>query len=268
MTDDPVARHGALFHLDGERVVPTELTRGPWYPDTLHGGAPCALLARAVERHDPGPASFVARLTVELLRPVPMAPLQVVARTTRPGRKVQWVEAAILADGAEVARATALRLRTKPGDVGDVTEAVVTPLPPVETLEANEIARGWDVVGYWHSHDFRYVEVNPFLEAGPGAAWFRLRCPVVGDAAPSALERAAAAADFGSGVGHPVSYATGGGINPDVTLTLHRAPEGEWVGLASQGWAHGDGVGMVESLMHDGRGPIGRVVQTLLVNPF
>src|SRR6185295_13004946 len=56
----------ALFDIDGDVAVPSELTRGPWDPRAMHGGPPAALLARAVERCDPGPADFVARLTIEL----------------------------------------------------------------------------------------------------------------------------------------------------------------------------------------------------------
>jgi len=47
------------------------------------------LLARAIERFEDGERMFVARMTVELLRPVPIAPLTVESRFARPGRKVQ-----------------------------------------------------------------------------------------------------------------------------------------------------------------------------------
>jgi hypothetical protein len=103
----------AVFEVRGDTFVPTALARGPWSPDAQHGGGPAALLARAAESTDPGPASFVARLTIELLKPVPLTPLQVTARTTRRGKKVQLLECALLADGTEVARATALRIRTE-----------------------------------------------------------------------------------------------------------------------------------------------------------
>ena len=52
----------AVFHRDGDLFVPTELARGPWSADAQHGGAPAALLARAIELVEPGP-TFVARLT-------------------------------------------------------------------------------------------------------------------------------------------------------------------------------------------------------------
>lgn len=272
---DLITEHGALFHVDGERIVPTELSRGPWYPGTLHGGPPSALLAWALERYDPGPASFVARLTVELLRPVPLAPLQVETRTLRPGRKVQWLEGALLADGVEVARATALRLRPAGGSV-DPHDAEAHPElaavdgsafpPPPDEIPPIVFGVGRDV-GFWTANELRPVG-GSFGVAGPGASWFRLLCPVVGGEETTPLQRVAAAADFGSGVGHPVSTETGGGINPDLTVTVHRDLVGDWVGLVSRGWAHDHGVGMVDSLVCDESGPVGRAVQTLLLRPF
>ena len=62
----------ALFERDGTRFVPTELCRGPWSPDAQHGGPPAALMARAAEGFEGGEEMQVARLTVELLRPVPL----------------------------------------------------------------------------------------------------------------------------------------------------------------------------------------------------
>jgi len=48
----------ALFIPEGERFIPTELSRGPWTDDAQHGGPPAALLARAVERVDGGRGSI------------------------------------------------------------------------------------------------------------------------------------------------------------------------------------------------------------------
>ena len=64
----------AIFLPDGPRFVPTELARGPWTPEAQHGGPPAALLARTLEREPGAEGMLVARLTVELLRPVPIAP--------------------------------------------------------------------------------------------------------------------------------------------------------------------------------------------------
>ena len=56
----------AVFHLDGERHVPTELARGPWDPGAQHGGAAAAILGRAVERFQPELGLAVTRITFEL----------------------------------------------------------------------------------------------------------------------------------------------------------------------------------------------------------
>jgi hypothetical protein len=265
MSEDPVERYGALFERDGDRYVPTPLTRGPWDSRAMHGGAPSALFTHACETHDPGPAAFVARVTVELFRPVPMEPLTLRARTIRPGRKVQWLEAALLdADEREMTRATVLRLRS---DDVDTTGAVNLDAPPPPALADGhppESVFGPGDVGYWSANEVRIVG-GSWMQPGPGIAWFRLRCPVVAGEELSGAARAAAVADFGSGVGNPLRYTEATAINADVTIALHRHPHGEWVCLESGAWANPHGVGLAETRLHDVNGTIGRVVQTLLV---
>jgi hypothetical protein len=268
VTDDPVEEYGALFERDGDRYIPTPLTRGPWDPRAMHGGAPSALFSHVCEQHDPGEANFVARITVELLRPAPLVPLTMRVRTIRPGRKVQWIEAALLdGDDREVSRATVLRLRTTDVNVeGSVEQPVLAPpplssgLPPQQFITRND-------VGYWSAHEVKIVEGN-WTEAGPGIAWFRLRCPVVTGEPISACSRAAADADFGSGVGNALRFTHTSGINADVTISLHRHPVGEWICLESGSFVNPHGVGLAETRIHDEQGAIGRAVQTMLLDPI
>jgi hypothetical protein len=231
----------------------------------MHGAAPSALFAHVCESHDPGPAGFVARITVELLRPVPLIPLTMRVRTIRPGRKVQWIEAALLdADDREMTRATVLRLRTDDVDTSGAVEVEVEPPPPRDVGAPPAVFSGRTEVGFWSANDVRIVAGN-WVEPGPGAAWFRLRCPVVAGEAMSACARAAAAADFGSGVGNPLRLMNATGINADVTIAMFRHPEGEWVCLESGAWAASHGVGLAETRLHDEHGAFGRATQTLLV---
>src|SRR4051812_47465470 len=173
LMDDPIERYGAVFERDGTRYVPTQLARGPWNPRALHGGAPAALFATVCESHDPGPAAFVARLTVELMRPVPLAPLELAVRTIRPGRKVQWLEATLCDEGGqEVARATALRIRAgEVNTLGSVHPAVEPP-PAPDSVPNHNFPFGEGAVGFWNVHDVRLVR-GDWLEPGPGVAWFR-----------------------------------------------------------------------------------------------
>jgi hypothetical protein len=126
-----------------------------------------------------------------------------------------------------------------------------------------------DVNGYSAFHndgvEHRFV-AGSFIEAGPAIDWIRLRVPVVPDEEPSGLQRVAAAADFGNGVSRVTSFEALTFINPDLTIYLERAPEGEWICIDAESRLHGHGIGLAESALYDHRGRIGRSVQSLLVS--
>jgi Thioesterase-like superfamily len=102
-------------------------------------------------------------------------------------------------------------------------------------------------------------------QPGPAAAWFRLTVPLVNDQPTSPAMRAAAAADFGNGVSWVLPADRYLFSNADLSLHLHRPPEGEWIGLLSETQAHGGGVGTTLSRLYDLRGPIGVATQTLVL---
>src|SRR5919198_4365535 len=104
----------AAFYLpDGpDRFLATELTRGPWDPDAQHAGPPAALLGRAIERQDGHAGMRVARATFEILRPVPIAPLELTTTVLWSGRSVERVGASLASDGTEVMRLVAVLIRT------------------------------------------------------------------------------------------------------------------------------------------------------------
>jgi len=90
--------------------------------------------------------------------------------------------------------------------------------------------------------------------------------PLIDGEETTALSRAAAAADFGNGIswvlGRTEAYSF---INPDLTVYLHRYPVGEWVCLDAVTYPQSNGVGLAESMLYDAQGPIGRALQSLLI---
>ncbi len=78
----------AFYELDGNLATPSELTRGPWDKDSQHAGPPAALLGHAMEALPTaeGAEMRIGRITYEVLKPVPIAPLRVEAsdRARRP----------------------------------------------------------------------------------------------------------------------------------------------------------------------------------------
>jgi Acyl-CoA thioesterase C-terminal domain/Acyl-CoA thioesterase N-terminal domain len=257
----------AIFVRDGGRFLPTELARGPWTPQAQHGGAPAALLARLAEDVEGGESMLVARLTIELLRPVPIAPLAARTRVVRPGRKVQIVETALWHESTEVARCTALRLRR--GDVPMPTDLPGGSPPPPPEAGHHSHPPSMDAISYAGFHnaaiEHRFVR-GTFVEAGPATDWIRLRVPLVLGEPTSALSRVAAAADFGNGISWALprkdNYSF---INPDLTVYLHRYPVGEWICLDAVTWPQNTGIGLAESALFDEQGPIGRAAQSLLI---
>jgi Thioesterase-like superfamily len=253
----------AVYVQEGPgRFLATELARGPWDPDAQHGGAPAALLARAVERVEAPGAMAVVRLTYEFLRPVPLGPLAVRADVLRPGRRVQLVAASLHTGEEEVARVTALRIRR--GDVPAPPAVEVAPPAGPEHGELLEAPSQRPTSFAWNAMEIRFV-TGSFWEVGPAFAWFRLRVPLVGGEAPSPLQRLAAAGDFGNGIATAVSWRTHVFINPDLTLYVERPPAGEWVGLDATTRAESDGTGVSDSVLHDAQGRVGRAQQGLYV---
>jgi hypothetical protein len=209
----------------------------------------------------------VARLTVELLRPVPLRPLAVTTEVLRPGRKVQLVSASLFDGDAAVARVTALRIRTAaaplpPGVGGD------EPGPPGPEAGEHQVWEGVDLLPGFvaTANDIRFV-AGGIDRPGPATAWVRLRVPVVEGEATSPAMRAAAAADFGNGFSWVLPRPGWRFLNPDLTVHLARLPEGEWVGLESRSFPTPSGIGLAESVLRDVGGRFGRSVQSLLLEP-
>lgn len=261
-TVGPVAE--ALYLPDGDRLVPTELTVGPWSAEAQHGGAVASLLARAVEAVPAPVAMQTMRLTVELLRPVPLRPLRIDTTVPRPGKRVQLVDA-VLTDGqAEVALARALRIRAAPVRVPDQPDPPdYGPEPATGAPLSIEGRLGHP--SFVRAVDFRFIRGSGDA-VGPATAWARLRVPVVPGEEPSPLQRTAAVADFGNGISRVVEFSTHTFINADLTVALSRAPVGEWVGLDMVTRLSPDGYGQAETQVFDRHGPVGRAVQSLIVD--
>jgi len=253
----------AVFAWDRGRFVPQPVSRAQWYDEVLHGGPVAALFARQVEQVESAVPMMATRLTVDLMRPVPTKPLSVDTRVIRQGRRIQVVEAVMEAEGVEVARASALRMRVGEVDVPDHPRRTVPDGP-----EGFERARwrGEDDGIWFHSHavEMRFVE-GDFYEAGPATAWMRLVLPLVEGEEATPLQRVAAMADFGNGLSRVLADGWWF-INADLTIYLERYPEGEWLALRSRTDLDDNGVGLAQSEVFDGEGAIGHALQSLFVD--
>ena len=255
----------AFYEQEGESFVPSELARGPWNPDSQHGGPPAALLGRAIERLEDGEAFQVGRITYEILRPVPLAPLTVGAAITRPGRRVQMAEAILRAGDVDVIRAGSWRIRRDDLDLPASSLPVPDPMPGPEDAEEGDFPPTGEDTGYHTAMNVRFVE-GRFTEPGPARVWMRMRQPLLAGEEPTPLQRLLVAADSGNGVSAALDWRRFIFINVDLTVQLERLPEGEWIGLDAVTLPQPTGVGTAEAVLHDEHGRVGRALQTLLVS--
>ncbi len=270
----------AFFVPQGDVFAPTELTRGPWDPDSQHAGPPAGLIAREIERLEGGGGRQVGRIAFEILRAVPIAPLRVEARVVRPGRSVELVEATLADSDGEVIRASAWRLRSAeveipaglsstdgPGLIGTSPSTLRPGFAPPGVDEARPGTfppTGQDV-GYHTAMEYRFLR-GAFADPGPALVWMRMLHPLVLGEEPSPLQRVLVAADSGNGVSATLDWTRYLFINVDLTVHLHRPLAGEWVCLDAITIPEPWGVGLADTALYDDRGPIGRAAQTLLID--
>lgn len=244
-------------------VTSSRHTAGPWSTEAQHGGPPMALMAREATRLG-SDDRMVARVTCDLLGPVPVGRLRVSAEVVRPGRSVELVEVRLTepASGRDVARA-ALWLLPRSEDGPRTGEP---PLPPgPEGGAVHPIPTGWHR-GYLDAIEWRWIQ-GSLGEPGPATVWMRPRMGLVPGEELSPLERLLVCVDSASGASAALSIARWQFMNTELTAHLVREPAGAWVGLRAATTIAGGAVGLARADVFDERGFVGHSAQSLLVRP-
>ncbi|MCW2564222.1 MAG: hypothetical protein JWQ31_2782 [Mycobacterium sp.] len=271
MTDSPANQASSaqtcFFISDGNGYVPTRLARGPWGP-TLSGNYVGGLLGRTIEQEVDDAELHPARLTVDLLRPVALKPLQVHASVARDGRRLRLVDAVMTQDDVLVARASALFLRRGEHTADKVWTSPVT-MPAIPT-EPEALTDDLPMLLQSYGRDpvagSPGVGVAEWRHDGQKFAWVRETKFLVDDEPLSPFTRAVMAADVTSSLTH---WGTEGlqFINADYTVGLSRLPEGVYIGLAAVTHYDHAGVATGVATLFDEKGPVGSGLATALANP-
>ena len=253
----------AFYDLDGDDLIPSPLTRGPWSPQIQHGGPPSALLARAFEALAPPAQWHIARVTVDLLRPIAVdRPLRASAERSREGKQVLGLCGELRCDDRPVARAHALCVRRQP------LELPAHVLPPEQPVDPESFPPFVFAIFAWPVGFHTAVEArleSGAIGRGSAVAWLRPRHPLVRGEPCSALQRVMIVADAINGIGCTLDMQRFTFINADLSVYLHRLPEGPWVRLAATSSPQPDGIGLVEAQIGDHHGPIGHALEALVI---
>ncbi|MEQ1685981.1 MAG: thioesterase family protein [Burkholderiaceae bacterium] len=263
----PTALPTAAYTVLSPRTVrASELTRGPWDPQHQHAGPPIAMVCRAIEAaaREHG-LTHIGRLTANLLRPVPIAELEIEVTTDYAGRNAAHYSARLWGGGKELARFTALAQREHELTLPDVLDGHPLPQAPKSPAESTpqRIPFGSRLPGYADLVENRIASGTFFRSRC--AAWFRLHRPLVEHEDPSGYQRVAVAADSGNGVSAVLDFERYSFVNSDLTINLLRRPLGEWVCVDARTLLAPNGCGLAESQLFDETGLIGRATQSLSV---
>ncbi len=260
---------GADADADGAQTfAPTDATRSVWSAQMQHGSPPAALMVRAMEGLGARPGSRLTRVVVDLLGPVAVTKTKVTARVVRPGRNIELLHAELSTqreDGGYTLAATASAWRMTTVDTGHAVQ-IRDPRIPSREIDTS-LNFDWGQQGYTYvdALDWRWITVATV--DGPGLIWARPLLPLVFGEDTSPLVTLFNVIDAANGVGATLSPEEFTFLNTDLAVHLHRAPAGDWVGIAAESSIGPDGVGMSSAVVHDQGGPVGRAAQSLMVRP-
>jgi hypothetical protein len=246
------------------RFWATAASAGPWSPYSQHGGPPSALAARELEGHEPDENLRLARVAIDILRPVPVGELTARTRTLRPGKRVALLETVLESGGHEVLVARGWRIARLPDGPVVAKDAASASLPA--TGRPASFPDG-HVEGYLSHIEWRFEGGGNFDQPGPCRAWGRPMIPLLPGEDVAPMSRALLLADSGSGISMALDPRRFIFINVDLTVILQRDPVGEWVRLDSVSSMGGTGTGLAETQLSDTSGFVGTGIQTLLVSP-
>lgn len=252
--------------IDEHRYKPTSHAGGAWDPDEQHFSPLAGLMVHAIDRHlaakPNGGRLALSRIGFDILGRLPLDECEIRVETIRPGRTIELVEAVALIADRPVVRAGAWLLASC--DTTAVAGGAADKLAAPETLTP------WPLTSVWPGGYIASLDVRPLAPPQPGrtTAWLSSHLDLVAGQVSSPLASYIALVDTANGIAVRQPPTAWMFPNVDLTVHLHRRPEGRWTGLDTTVTFGPDGQGVTSSVLHDVTGPIGHAQQILTVRPL
>lgn len=257
-----MSERGSFYVGDGERLIPTDYTRGPWDPALQHGGPPTAAIARAVAQRL-GDGWVLGRATFELIRPVAVAPMSIAVRERGQTRATRRFDAELRVAGKVAIEARLLAVAAEPIELPP-TPALPLPLPPgPEAAEPFVLPIFREREGYHRAFEMRRLRGR--YGEGPLCAWLRALVDLVAGEPIAPYARALIVADSCNGLSPVVDPQQISFINADLSVHLYRQMVGEWICVDARTALDGRGRGLASGHLFDREGWLGLAAQGLIV---
>ena len=160
--------------------------------------------------------------------------------------------------GSDAGRRVARELPTDAPEVG-AGEA-----PRARPADETPLPEGWNESGYLRALEWRFAR-GGYDGPRPATVWTRMRFPLIPDEEPDPLTRVLVFADSGNGASAELPLDQWLFINPELTVHVHRLPEGEWICMDAHTTISSGGTGLALSTLSDEHGPVARGAQSLLI---
>jgi len=242
----------------------TPATVGPWDPGLQHGGPPAALLASAFEATAPRPGTRIAHFALDFLGPVPVATMRVETEVIRPGKKIELLAGTVSVGDRVALRASVWRVATEASKNPSVNLGATPPPLPASAGPAH--FPGLPTFGYGEASEWRFAH-GGFDSLGEATVWTRLRVAVVRGEASSAIARTMAMVDSANGISAELDVRKYLFVPVNLTVSIARMPEGEWLGMHARTVLASEGAGTTHARLFDAHGDFGQSLQTLFVEP-
>lgn len=249
--------------IDDRRFQPSVHTGGAWNLTEQHIAPALGLLTHLVERDclERADDFAMARLSYDILGPLPIEPFDADVHVVRSGRTVELMEASLSHNMRPVVRLRAWLLKRQ-----DTENLAATPMPRI--APPLDMAP-WDATSVWRGEFIKTVSVRRTEESpGRAAYWLRPQLALLDDEPVSSLARAAGLFDVANGMAARVNPTEVAFPNVDLTVHLFGAPRSDWLGFDTSVSFGSNGLGLTSTVMHDeSEGPIGVIAQALTVRP-
>ncbi|TFV86570.1 thioesterase family protein [Blastococcus sp. CT_GayMR16] len=245
----------------------TALTIGPWDPGLQHAGPPAALLLREAERASAIDGGQTVRMAYDIFGPVPVGPIRISASVVRPGRRIELVEAVLTAgDERPLMRLAAWRMRTRADGAADrQPDTHPAAAGPLDSRQ-EDAAFFTEDIAYHRALEWRFA-TGSFNSPGPASAWTRPECELVAGEPMTPLQHLLVMTDAASGISAALDWKSATFANVDLSVALHRPPQGDWLGMDATTVLGGAGAAQCYAVLFDEAGAIGRSTQSLFVEP-
>ena len=255
-------KNTAFFRRDGDWLVGNDSARGPWSEHHCHAGPVAAVVAGAAEQAVPD--KQLVRVTASFFRPVPMSGFVVSVEIPRNGRVASTTRITLTdRDGKVVVSAECLLLETIATIPVDATHIAG---PNIDEATPGKFG----VQDVFHGKPFfgNCVEIayppGENGDPGPTTIWMRTPAIIQGEVA-SPFQRLCPLADCANGYSRNSEFTQISCVNPDLTISVFRLLESDWIAGKGHSIWQSNGLGLTEATLFDESGAVGNALQTLVL---